>query len=52
MKWNPDKLKADTLRPGDPKLHIGTISADRIVAGEFDWDEFDRLMRLFWEGSS
>ena len=52
MKWDPDKLKADTLRPDDPKLHIGTITADKIAAGEFDWDEFDRLMRPLKGGSS
>lgn len=52
MKWDPDKLKADTLRPDDPKLHIGTITANKIVAGEFDWDEFDRLMHPLKGGSS
>jgi len=52
MEWDPDKLQADTLRPNDPRIHIGTISADRIVAGEFDWDEFDLAMRPLKGGSS
>lgn len=52
MEWDANKVQADTLLPDDPRLHIGTITSDKIVAGEFDWDEFDRLMSLFWEGSS
>lgn len=51
MEWDPDKLKADTLRPDDPKLHIGTLRAsgprwtvgtvkfDKIFVGELEWDD-------------
>ena len=52
MEWDPDKVQVDTLLPDDPRLHIGTITADKIAAGEFDWDEFDRLMRPLKGGSS
>lgn len=52
MEWDPSKIQADTLRPDDPRIHIGTISADRIVAGEFDWDKFDLVMHPLKGGSS
>ena len=52
MEWDPSKIQADTLLPDDPRIHIGTISADRIVAGKFDWDEFDLAMRPLKGGSS
>lgn len=40
----------DTPLPEDPRIRIGTISADKIVAGEFDWDKFDLLMRPLING--
>ena len=52
MEWDPDKVQVDTLLPDDPRLHIGTITADRIVAGEFDWDKFDLVMHPLKGGSS
>ena len=52
MGWDINEVRVDTLLPDDPEVHIDTITADKIVAGEFDWDEFDRLMSLFREGSS
>lgn len=32
MEWNPSKIQADTLLPDDPRLHIGTITADKVRA--------------------
>ena len=52
MGWDINEVRVGTLLPFDPRLHIGTISADRIVAGEFDWDEFDLAMRPLKGGSS
>ena len=36
MEWGPSKIQADTLLPDDPRLHIGTIKADKVRAGSFD----------------
>ena len=33
MEWDPSKIQADTLLPDDPRLHIGTITADKVSAG-------------------
>ena len=33
MKWDPNKIQADTLLPDDPQLHIGTIASDKVRAG-------------------
>lgn len=33
MEWDPDKLQVDTLLPDDPRLHIGTITSDKVGAG-------------------
>lgn len=38
MEWDPHKLQVDTLRPNDPRLRVGTIAADKIVAGVLEWD--------------
>ena len=52
MEWDASKVRADTLLPDDPEIHVDTITADRIVAGELDWDKLD-IVRLFLkEGSS
>lgn len=36
MEWDANKVQADTLLPDDPRLHIGTITADKVSAGSFD----------------
>ena len=36
MEWDPSKIQADTLLPDDPRLHIGTISADKVRAGSLN----------------
>lgn len=33
MEWDPDKLQVDTLLPDDPRLRVGTITADKVRAG-------------------
>jgi hypothetical protein len=33
MEWDPSKIQADTLLPDDPRLHIGTITSDKVSAG-------------------
>lgn len=33
MEWDPDKVQVDTLLSDDPRLHIGTITADKVRAG-------------------
>ena len=32
MKWDPNEIQADTLLPDDPRLHISTITADKVRA--------------------
>lgn len=36
MGWVINEVQADTLLPDDPRLHIGTITADKVSAGSFD----------------
>ena len=36
MEWDPDKIQADTLLPDDPRLHIGTITSDKVSAGSLN----------------
>ena len=36
MEWDPDKVQVDTLLSDDPRLHIGTITSDKVRAGSFD----------------
>jgi hypothetical protein len=36
MEWNHSKIQADTLLPDDPRLHIDTISADKVRAGSLN----------------
>lgn len=33
MKWDPNKIQADTLLPDDPRLRIGVIEAGKVSAG-------------------
>lgn len=58
MEWDPSKIQADTLLPDDPRLHIGTITADKISAGSFDLgaylteEQIAYLRRAVMKGSS
>lgn len=36
MGWDINEVRVDTLLPDDPRLHIGTITADKVVAGTLD----------------
>ena len=58
MEWDPSKIQADTLLPDDPRLHIGTISADKVRAGVLNLGAFlteeqiAYLRRAVMKGSS
>lgn len=58
MEWDPSKIQADTLLPDDPRLHIGTITADKVSAGSFDLgaylteEQIAYLRRAVRKGSS
>lgn len=58
MEWNPGKIQADTLLPDDPRLHIGTITADKVSAGNFDLgaylteEQLAYIRRVVMKGSS
>ena len=58
MKWDPNEIQADTLRSDDPRLHIGTITADKVSAGSFDLgaylteEQIAYLRRAVMKGSS
>lgn len=52
MEWDPDKLQVDTLLPDDPRLHIGTITADKVRAGSLNANKVDIVPLPFREGSS
>lgn len=58
MEWDPSKIQADTLLPDDPRLHIGTITADKVRAGRFDLgaalteEQIAYLRRAVMKGSS
>lgn len=34
--WDINEVRVDTPLPDDPRLHIGTITADKVSAGSFD----------------
>lgn len=36
MEWDPNKVQADTLLPDDPRLHICTITSDKVSAGSLN----------------
>lgn len=36
MGWDINEVRVDTLLPDDPRLHIGTITSDKVSAGSFD----------------
>lgn len=58
MEWNPSKIQADTLLPDDPRLHIDTITADKVSAGALNLGAFltkeqlAYLRRTVMKGSS
>ena len=58
MEWDANKVQADTLLPDDPRLHIGTITADKVSAGSFDLgaylteEQIAHLRRAVMKGSS
>lgn len=58
MEWDPDKLKADTLLPDDPRVHIGAITSDKVRAGSLNLGAFlteeqlAYLRRAVMKGSS
>ena len=58
MEWDASKVRADTLLPDDPRLHIGTITADKVSAGTLDLgaalteEQLAYLRRAVTKGSS
>ena len=58
MEWDASKVRADTLLPDDPRLHIGTITADKVSAGSFDLgaylteEQLAYIRRAVMKGSS
>ena len=58
MEWDPDKVQVDTLLSDDPRLHIRTITADKVHAGSFDLgaylteEQLAYLRRAVMKGSS
>lgn len=58
MEWNPGKIQADTLLPDDPRLQVGTITADKVSAGTLNLgaylteEQLALLRRAVMKGSS
>lgn len=58
MEWDASKVRADTLLPDDPRLHIGAITSDKVVAGTLDLgaalteEQIAYLRRAITKGSS
>ena len=58
MEWDANKVQADTLLPDDPRLHIGTITSDKVRAESFDLgaylteEQIAYLRRAIMKGSS
>lgn len=58
MEWDAGKVRVDTLLPDDLRLHIGTITADKVSAGSFDLgahlteEQLAYLRRAVMKGSS
>ena len=58
MEWDPDKVQVDTLLSDDPRLHIGTITADKVSAGTLNLgaaltkEQLAYLRRTVMKGSS
>lgn len=58
MGWDINEVRVDTLLPDDLRLHIGTITADKVSAGSFDLgaylteEQLAYLRRAVTKGSS
>lgn len=58
MEWDANKVQADTLLPDDPRLHIGTITSDKVRAGVLNLgaslteEQLAYLRRAVMKGSS
>lgn len=58
MEWDPDKIEADTMRLDDPRVHIGTITSDKVCAGVLNLgaalteEQLTYLRRAVTKGSS
>lgn len=58
MKWDASKVRVDTLLPDDPRLHIGTITADKVRAETLNLgaaltkEQIAQLRRAVMKGSS
>lgn len=58
MEWDANKVQADTLLPDDPRLHIGTITSDKVSAGSLNLgaalteEQLALLHRTVMKGSS
>lgn len=58
MEWDPSKIQADTLLPDDPRLHISTITSDKVHAGTLNLgahlteEQIAHLRRAVMRGSS
>jgi hypothetical protein len=58
MGWDINEVRVDTLLPDDPRLHIGTITADKVSAGTLDLgaalteEQLAYLRRAVMKGSS
>ena len=58
MGWDINEVRVDTLLPDDLRLHIGTITADKVSAGSFDLgaylteEQIAYLRRAVMKGSS
>lgn len=58
MEWDASKVRADTLLPDDPRIHIDTITSDKVRAGTLDLsaalteEQLALLRRAVMKGSS
>ena len=58
MGWDINEVRVDTLLPDDPRLHIGTITADKVCAGVLNLgaalteEQLAYLRRAVTKGSS
>lgn len=58
MGWDINEVRVDTLLPDDPRLHIGTITADKVRAGTLNLgaalteEQIAYLRRAVTKGSS
>lgn len=58
MEWDVSKVRVDTLLPEDPRLHIDTITADKVSAGTLNLgaalteEQLAQLRRTVMKGSS